>query len=256
MAKTHEPEVQQQSTAVAKRGEFAVLAMDTNQIQEIVATNLGGQGLTAFDLDRIKVPSGGGLYWSVPTLDGEEEAKEIIGVVIHHRPVRGYWKERFAGAKNPPDCHSDDGISGFGQPGGTCRKCPLAQYGTAVNEKGQPAKGQACKQMKFLFVIREGDILPILVVLPPTSLKPVEKYLMRLTSQAVPFYGVVTRLTLERTKSSIGIDFSRVVPAMVGKLDQEQLAKMKTLVVSMRSAFDAVTIEAGDYPVEDPAAGQ
>lgn len=251
MAKAQVTEVEQPTTtAVAKRGEFAVLTLETAQIQEIIATNLGGQGLTAFDLDRIKVPAGGSLSWSIPSLSGEEDAKEIIGVVIHHRPVRGYWKEKFAGAKNPPDCHSDDGISGFGSPGGACRKCPLAQYGTAINEKGMPAKGQACKQMKFLFVVREGDILPILVVLPPTSLKPVERYLMRLTSQAAPFYGVVTRLTLERTKSSTGIDFSRVVPAMVGKLDQDQLAKMKLLVASMRSAFDAVTIEAGDYSVE------
>lgn len=249
-----EPEVTQ-STAVAKRGDFAVLNLERDQIQEIIATNLGGQGLTPFDLDRIRIPGAGSTTWVIPGLEGETESKEIVGVIIHHKPPRGYWKEKFGGQKNPPDCRSEDGISGIGNPGGLCRKCPMAQYGTAVDQAGKPAKGQACKEMRFLFMVRETDILPILVCLPPTSLQAVNKYLMRLTSQMVPYYGVVTRLTLEKTKSSSGIDYARVVPAMVGKLNDEQLAKMKTMVVGMRAVFDQVTIEADDYPVGDaPAA--
>ncbi len=123
----------------------------------------------------------------------------------------------------------------------------MAQWGSA----GTDSKGQACKQMKFLFLIRETDILPILLVLPPTSIRPVERYLIRLTSQMVPYYGVVSRFTLESAQSSAGITYSRVVPSMVGKLNPEQMEKMKIITTSMRGAFDAVEISSEDYEVKD-----
>ncbi len=103
-AKTKKTEV----TAVAKRGEFAILGLEKEMIQEIIANNLGSQTLTAFDLDRVRVPSGGANHWSIPSLEGEQSDRELVGVAIHHRSPRAYWKQKFEGQSNPPDCTSPD----------------------------------------------------------------------------------------------------------------------------------------------------
>jgi len=48
---------------------------------ELLRQNLGGEEVKATDiLDRIKVPSGGGTFWTVPTLDGEKSEKYLAGV--------------------------------------------------------------------------------------------------------------------------------------------------------------------------------
>lgn len=243
---------QQQETAIAKRGEFAVLAQGAQAVQNIIQDNLGGGALTPFDLDKIRVPAGGGLSWEIPTLEGPQSAKEITGIIVFHRPPRAYWRDKYSGAGSPPDCKSNDGISGEGDPGGACRQCPLAQFGSGLDDKGEKTDGQACKAMKFLFMFREGDLLPVLVVLPPTSVKPIERYFLRLTSNGIPFYGVVTRLTLEATKNKNGIKYSRVVASMVGKLSPEQIAAMKNHSASFRGIFETVNVEPDDYKVSEP----
>src|SRR5262249_37088660 len=40
-------------------------------------------------------------------------------------------------------CSSQDNLIGIGEPGGTCVKCPLSQFGSARNGEG---KGTACNQ--------------------------------------------------------------------------------------------------------------
>jgi hypothetical protein len=239
-------------TAVAKRGEFAVLTQGAQRVRDIIHDNLGSGTLTPFDLDRVRVPAGGGLAFSIPTLAGEQSEKDVTGILVFHRSPRAYWATKFSGEGNPPDCKSDEGLSGHGDPGGPCHSCPLAQFGSAINDKGEGAPGQACKQMKFLFLFREGDLLPILVVLPPTSVRAIEKYFLRLTSNGIPFYGVVTRLTLENTKSKGGIKYSRVVPSMVGKLEPGQVEAMKGNMASFRGIFETIKVQPEDYEVQDP----
>jgi hypothetical protein len=63
----------------------------------------------------------------------------------------------------------------MGKPGGDCHKCPLAQFGSAVDQKGQPGKGQACKSMRMLLFLRQDDMIPMIVNLPPTSLQNAKK---------------------------------------------------------------------------------
>jgi hypothetical protein len=51
---------------------FVIFQTDLADIREAVTTNVGDAGLTAGDFERIKVPAGGGIAWSVQGLDGEE----------------------------------------------------------------------------------------------------------------------------------------------------------------------------------------
>ena len=51
---------------------YKALSVDTKQLTTFMRDNLGGQGFRLTDLDKIKVPSGGGSTWEVPTLQGNK----------------------------------------------------------------------------------------------------------------------------------------------------------------------------------------
>ena len=209
-----------------------------------VSANLGDGGISPFELDRVRVPAGGGTLWTVPTLDGEKEEKSIEGVIVHWRAPRAYWRESFdeTGGGTPPDCSSDDGVTGVGDPGGSCSVCPLARYGSAA--KG---RGQACRQMKLLFIVREGDGLPIVVVVPPSSLRAVGSYFLRLAGQQMKYHQVVTRLTLEKTKNKDGIAYSQVAAGRVAVLSPEEAAAIEQYAKGLAPLFASVRIdEEGD----------
>ncbi len=106
--------------------EYAILKSGVEQLPEILKANLGSDGLNVSDLDRIKMPAGGGISWEVPTLTGLKTEQVIKGVIVFHKNVRAFWEKAFGDAPGePPDCSSDDGIMGVGKPGGDCAKCLL-----------------------------------------------------------------------------------------------------------------------------------
>src|SRR4029450_12815372 len=89
---------------------------------------LGGGVIELQDLDRIRMPTGGALTFEVPTPAGPESRPTITGVLVHVQQRRAYWAQAFdeTGGGTPPDCTSADGITGVGEPGGACARCPLA----------------------------------------------------------------------------------------------------------------------------------
>ncbi|MDD4986627.1 MAG: hypothetical protein PHQ43_12775 [Dehalococcoidales bacterium] len=233
------------STELAKIDNFAALKIATEDLKEILQENLGGQRISASELDRIKIPSGGGTTWEVPTLSGMEDTKAVTGVVIYFRNQNGYWKEAYDGQSNPPDCASNDGVVGVGDPGGECALCPLNQYGS-------DGKGKACKNMRTLFILREADVLPLVLTLPPTSLKDARKYFLRLASKGVPYYGVVTEITLEKDKNEGGIVYSKAQLTLKSQLSADTVKKLKAFQESLRPALEAVKIDAeARFPGEE-----
>lgn len=222
---------------------YALVNMEQENLKELIEMNIGEGGMSRFDLDKVKVPAGGLTVWSIPDLEeGEKNDKELTGVIIYWKEVRAYWKSEYDGSQNPPDCYSDDAVLGVGDPGGVCAKCPFAQFGSA--EKGD---GQACKQMRILFMVRESDILPITITAPPTSVGNIKKYFMRLASKGIMFYGVKTTLKLEKTKSNSGIDYSVIVPEFAGKLSPDEKKAIKNYQEMIKPMLDEVRIESGDY---------
>ena len=174
--------------AIVEASEYAIVQSSPQKLQELIRDNVGG-AITAFDLDRCKVPAGGGTMWEIPTLEGWSEEKTIDGVIVYFSDPRAYWNIDFddSGGGTPPDCSSVDGYNGLGDPGGECVKCPLSAFGSA--RKGG---GQACKQMRFLFVARPTSIIPLLVVAPPTSLRGLKQYFIRMAGEQVQ--GLVQEL--------------------------------------------------------------
>lgn len=195
-------------------------------VAQVIEDNFGDEGFSPTDLDRLKVPAGGGQAWDIPD---EDPAKFIEGVVVHRQPTRSFWfAARGEGGEEdgPPDCSSADGKIGLGvygpgsdgNPSGECIDCPMNEFGSSDRGSGE---GKACKEQMQLYVLQRDAVLPIQVSLPPTSLKPWKKYMTRLAAKGKSYMTVVTRLGLEVQKGG-GQTYSVVVPTRVDDLADEE----------------------------------
>ncbi len=215
-----------------KAADYPIVA-NAKEMAEIMRENLGGEQVTAGDLTRIRVPAGGGLQFVVEGSD--ETLKAVEGIIIHIARRRAYWSD-----PNPsglaPDCTSTDMLRGIGTPGGDCESCPYNQFGSKARPDGKEGRGKACKETKLFFVVRPGQILPEIVSIPPSSIKATRQYQLKL---GVPFWSVVTRLTLRKAVNKDGIGYAEIVCEKAGTLDAEMAQAMRQYAQSLGGVFDA-----------------
>lgn len=220
----------------------ALMTLPVKQIAEVMNQNLSGMEITAFDFDKVKIPAGGGKMWAVPTLDGEHGSAKIEGVVMHFTTPRAYWQIAFDDparqGSSPPDCSSQDGRFGEGDPGGRCSDCVLNKFGSA--EKGG---GKACREMVLLFVMLPERFLPTIVALPATSIKAWKQYSMRLASNGIASNAVLTSIGLEQDKSEGGITYSKATFALAGKLEPSDVSMIAQLRDALVNIMSQVTID-------------
>lgn len=178
-------------TAIVPISKYAIAKWDPEAIGEILADNAGTVGYTREDFNKATFPTGEVRQFAVPTAEGRGLVETIVGVIIDFRDIRAYWEKAYDGSGTPPDCSSEDTITGVGNPGGNCHSCPLSQFGSAAQ-----GAGQACSQRRPLFVMQHNEILPLIVSLPPTSVRPCIKYFMRLSGNSQRFNSVITGIGL------------------------------------------------------------
>lgn len=220
---------------------FAVVAHKGGA--EMVAEAFEQMGIDAMQLSRIKIPTGGVTQWAVNTLTGEvmEPSLEVIICGIKGNE-KVWWAETFTGEGGPPQCYSHDGVTGWGvneigsnaEPSShDCKECPWNQWGST--KSGGP--GKDCSDIAFMFFFRSDSILPEMLVVPPSSLKAVRDYSMRLMSAGKNFRHVVTRLGLTKAKSKGGITYSQITADYVRDLEDSERATMgkigETVMASM-----------------------
>lgn len=244
----------QSKALAAQGGEYAALARSPEQIKEIIQTNVGQEGLTLMDLDRIKIPAGGATVWSVPTLKGEEHHEEIEGVIVAHKMARAYWERSIkeTGGGEPPDCSSDDGVAGLGDPGGNCSQCPLNVFGTAEGKGKAKGRGKACKELRIVFMILPNNLIPVLFMLPPTSIGPMRKYFLKLASEGLPSNGVTTKFCLSAMKNKDGIKYAQANPLLGRELNEDEIQRVRAYSAAIAPAINA---RRADYVRQDEAEG-
>ncbi len=177
--------------------------------------------MTGMDVsfDRIKIPAGGSTVFEVPgEAPGETDAvKEFRGVILYHHPLFTYYREGYTGGNDAPDCGSNDGIFGVGDPGGNCAHCPLNQFGSGENG------GKACKNKRRIYILREGELIPLLLTLPTGSMKEFSVYVKRLLAKGRKTGEVVTRFFLKRVTNAGGIAYSQAQFKVDRPLTDEEL---------------------------------
>jgi hypothetical protein len=241
---------------------YAVLdpTIDSGEMADILRDNLGGQGLTPRNLDRVTVPAGGGTVWQVPGIDKLRNEETIDGIIVQIQPARAYWSNP-DNTGTPPDCASLDMVYGIGMygrgsavnPEGLCATCPQDEWGS-----GREGRGKACRERREVYVLRAEDMLPIVVQVPITSLRALEKYAVALAAgkadrgRSHRLHSVVTRLALEQATGAGKQKYSVIVPSFVQALTPEQARRMAAYAAGLRSAFGGPSLpaEAFDQPDE------
>lgn len=219
------------------------------EIAEAIAEEMDGLGSVPFD--RVKIPSGGGLAFEIPGDDDEDPqiATELVGVILYHHPVNAYWKEKFSGGNEQPDCSSYDGKVGIDRETGECKDCSSCP----CNQFGSDGNGKACKNVHRIYMLREGNPVPLILSLPPTSLKYMRDYISKkILLKGMRSYHAVTKITLKKEKSSGGIDYSRAAFTFAGKLTPEQIAAAEAMANTIKQTDRNVDV-AADYETEAPA---
>lgn len=247
---------------MAKKEELAVKAETfdlvtlSGDLAEAVQEEMDGLGSIPFD--RVKIPSGGGLAFEVPgeTEDDTESLTELVGVILDHNPVNAYWAEKFAGGNESPDCSSYDGKQGVVRETGECRDCERCPY----NQFGSDGAGKACKNMHRVYILREGNPVPLILTLPPTSLKYLRNYVAKsIILKGYRCWQVITKVTLKKEKSKDGITYSRAAFSLVDKLAPEQIASTEAMKNMVRQIYKTIDIEGDEYSTAPtdvaPAAG-
>ena len=207
---------------ITTKVDFNIIPMDEKQLA-VMAEELDGLGQIPFDV--IKIPSGGGLVFEVPGDDPEnpDTEKVIRGIIVHHHAVNAWWKEAYTGGNAAPDCASLDGKLGVDMVTGEtkrCDACPFNQFGSADN-----GNGKACKNGHRIYILREGEMLPLMISLPPTSLKALKDYLAkRLIMKGIRPVDVITEISLAKEKNADGIAYSKCVFKKAGELRPDQKA--------------------------------
>ena len=192
-------------------------------------------GLTV-SFDRIKIPSGGGTVFEIPGDDPDEPetVKEFSAVILYQHALNAYYKNEYTGGSNPPDCGSYDGFVGDGTPGGQCRSCPLNQYGSGKNG------AKACKNRRRLYLLREGDVFPMMLSLPTGSLKGFTRYLTRVVTRYGSSNAVVTRFTLKKASSTAGIGYSQAQFPVDRLLTEDEYALISAMTEQVKALSQTV----------------
>jgi hypothetical protein len=198
-------------------------------------------GLTV-SFDRIKVPSGGGTAFEVPgdNPDSPDLAKEVKAVILYHHPIHSFYKEKYTGGNAAPDCGSLDGHVGIEAESGeciNCADCPNNKFGSGENG------AKACKQKRRLYILREGEVLPIILSLPTGSLADFSKYVMRLLSKGTKSNQVVTKFTLKKAQNSGGISYSQAVCTAERALTHEEQTVIDGLSEQVKKLAGNVVVE-------------
>lgn len=212
---------------------YLALRMEPGEVTDLIRDNLGGDGLSPHELDKVKVPSGGGSTWEVPGLDGIEAMKEIEGIIIERATRRAYWPTKEADGESP-DCRSEDGLIGIGDPGGSCAECPFNEFGSDVDG----GAGKACKETRQLFLLQPDSLIPIVLTVPPASLANVKAYFLRLLRAQLSPLDVVTKIGLEvATRKGTTTKFSKVTLSAGQRLDPDAKARMRAYAALLTPAM-------------------
>ena len=231
------PEVAQ--TAPEPEIKLAIMRHSKEEMQRRMAANLAGRNFSEQDFESLSVPAGGGTFWTVPTVNGQDSVAVLEGIIIHQATSRVYWDQPYGrgGANgNMPACSSRDGITGVGNPGGNCYGCVYSQPGSADPDDPE-AWSRACREYRLVYLLFPERRLPCVLRIPPGSLGPridqgIDSYGMRLFDFGLDLSGVITRFTLEKAIGSAG-EYSRVRVNPGAELSPDQAETVAAYTASL-----------------------
>lgn len=191
---------------------------------------------------KATVGLGGSTYFEVHT--GIEEldttTDRIYGIIIYAHDLNVCFEKDSTG--EPPVCVSMDGVTGHDRLTGEtcdCEDCPR----NCAN-KGERKE---CRNKKRLYILTEGTPVPLVIDLPPTSLKAWKTYTKSLNHLGfLRPHEVLTEFTLESAVNANKIKYSRVKIKASGRLKPEMAEQIEWI----RKLFKPLeTVEVAEFEV-------
>ncbi len=179
-----------------------------------------------------------------------DAAGSILAVILATNPNKSkiYYKQAYAeGSDDRPDCYSNDSMvpSPFApEPQSkNCQACSHSVWGSKITDAG--AKSRACGD-SMRICIAPADQLndPLLLRIPPATLKPLGQYGELLAKRGVAPHMVVTKIAFERDVAHPQLTFtpSNFVSA-------EQLAEIEQVLVAEKDIIGRIIGTVEDAPM-------
>ena len=169
---------------------------------------------------------------------GEETAKELTGIILDYSTPRAYWETPDPVEGTPPRCYSADSVISHG--GKDCADCPFNDFGSRDGD----SNAKACKESVMVFLLRPENIMPIIVRIPVTSKLRFQRYVTRLVGRMIPIFGVVTRITLEKTTNRTGQPYSIFNFEAIKELTSDEAQSAKLFAEQFMGFVNSTDIEA------------
>lgn len=176
--------------------------------------------------------------------DPDEPATYLDLVVLNLQKAKSYYSTGYTeGSAEAPDCFSSDGVVPHtlskAKQCNTCALCPHNAWGSGTNDKGEATKGKACSDVLRLAVASPADLkTPMLLRVPPASLKNFANASRIATSRGIPLNGVLIRTSFQIDTNGI-LEFKPV--AMLDASTYQSAVKMMNsdIVLAITGKSDA-----------------
>lgn len=235
--------INNEKTALAVIQDPSAYLPSVEELQEITSELKGV--LTRSMLGTIQIANGGAGCFKVkePGADDVTPGVQAIdGMILAFHPTNVMWGNDYGKREQGemPICRSMDGIVGTVTETGEVRQCDSCPYNRFVDGRKQ------CTNKMQLYIMREGDLVPMLFSLPPTGLKYFNKYLVRCRlTERVPMFSVVTRITLKNEQGQSG-EYSVPVFTPIGKIPKDEATRMSQYAKKFAAAAQSIGLQADD----------
>ena len=125
-----------------------------------------------------------------------------------------------------------------------CEDCPYNQFKSGKNG------GKACQNRRRIYILREGELFPMLLSLPTGSLPVFRDYMTYLINKGRKSNSVVTRFALQKVKNKGGIEYTQAKLTVDRPLTPEERAHIQRLTEQISKLNAQVGFEE-DAPVDD-----
>lgn len=185
--------------------------------------------------------------------DDPDEAATSLQLVIlktHKGVARTYYADKYEeGSKDKPLCYSNDGVvpadDAEEKQAKKCAICVHSQWGSRITDNGK--KGKACSEVKRLAVAEPGyEDDPMLMRIPPTSLRNWDDYLRKLAKKGLNPSMVVTKVGFDATVSHQLFTFKPT--GFLGEESADKVAEMQddSVVAAIIGSSPILAVEPDD----------
>lgn len=227
---------------VSDRNAFSLFSEDAYLKEALASID---ETISPSDLIRVTVPTAGGKMWQIEGAGGVESVEKLEGIFIlvqkegvlwpslemeeGSHPVLKTYDLQVAEQNGPipPDLErliepyrlSEKTFDWAGMSG---------EEGPFGFGSGKDGHGKRVKEIRRVYMLRPGDLFPLVVNIPPASLSNFLKWFKQIPNATKrPYYHSVVSLGLEQAISEGGKKFSRVVPKVLHTMSDADGAAVK-----------------------------